>query len=74
MSSSSWIMTKILPSLLQDSVEFALTKDAVTLFKLVNTCYPDLLMEGAEHQQQLFKVCLYCWSVLKSLFTLKRSG
>lgn len=70
MSSLGWIMTEILPSLLQASVEFALTKNAVTLFKLVNAGYPNLLMEGAEYQQQLLKVYLYCWSVLKSLFTL----
>lgn len=44
-------MTRILLSLLQASVEFALTKNAVTLFKLGNAGYPDLLMEGAEHQQ-----------------------
>lgn len=44
-------MTRILPSLLQASVRLALTKNAVTLFKLVNTSYLDLLMEGAEHQQ-----------------------
>lgn len=29
-------------------------------FKFVNAGYPDLLMEGAEHQQQFLKVCLYC--------------
>lgn len=40
---------QILPSLLQAGVEFALTKNAVTLLKLVNTGYPDLLMKGAEH-------------------------
>lgn len=40
---------QILPSLLQAGVEFALTKNVVTLLKLVNTGYPDLLMKGAEH-------------------------
>lgn len=44
-------MTRILPSLLQANVEFALTQNAVTLLKLVNTGYADLIMEGAEHQQ-----------------------
>lgn len=51
MSSSRWVITRILPSLLQAGVGLALTKNAVTLFKLVNAGYLELLMEGAEHQQ-----------------------
>lgn len=68
-------MTKILPSLPQAIVEFASTNNiepySQILLKFVNACYPDLLMEGAEHQQQFLKVSL-CWDVLmKMLFTLK---
>lgn len=51
MSSSRWVITRILPSLLQAGVGLALTKNAVTLFKLVNAGYLEVLMEGAKHQQ-----------------------
>lgn len=61
------IMTKTSPSLPQAITEFASTNNRAlqSHFKFVNAGYLDLLfMEGAEHQQQFLKVCLYCWNVL----------